>query len=228
MKKITINTKGQWLRSGAAKSYLRMLAAGMPTGGISGMGAGRTFADQLALYRQHLARGPLAVDPRVGTSAHQIGRALDLNTGKDAQRWATEGGNYRKTSLTETIRANAYGWYRTVPSEPWHLQYFPARDKLRLRPFPLPDGWYFGPELPLTRKESVSGKYRYGGRLAQWQTQARMIGLEVEVSGVYDEATDAAARQLQQWADVTVDGLIGKVTWPLPWTHEPPAIAQAN
>ena len=29
MKTLTINSKGQWLRSGAAKSYLRMIAAGM-------------------------------------------------------------------------------------------------------------------------------------------------------------------------------------------------------
>ena len=45
-----INSKGQWLNGNAAASYLRMLAAGCPAGGISGKGAGRTYAEQAALY----------------------------------------------------------------------------------------------------------------------------------------------------------------------------------
>lgn len=223
MKTLKINRKGQWLRSGAAKSYLRMLAAGMPAGGISGMGAGRTRADQAALYDAYLHHGGnLAAQP--GTSAHETGRALDLNTGQPPQRWAAKGGTYKHTRSGEHLRANEFGWFRTVPSEPWHFQYFPKRDRYRIRPFPLPAGWYFGPELPLSRKRSVSGKYRYGKRLRHWQTQARMIGLDVDITGVYDAKTEAAARQLQTDAKVTVDGLIGPDTWPLPWKHQPPTI----
>lgn len=223
MKTLTINSKGQWLRSGAAKSYLRMIAAGMPEGGISGMGAGRTRADQAALYDAYLHHGGnLAARP--GTSAHETGKALDLNTGEAAQKWASEGGNYKHVRAGESVQANAFGWFRTVPSEPWHFQYFPAKDKYRLRPFPLPEGWFFGPELPLSRKRSVSGKYRYGIRLRQWQTQARMVGLDVDVTGIYDAKTEAAARKLQADAGVTVDGLIGPATWPLPWKLTPPTI----
>ena len=125
----TINSKGQWLNGNAAASYTRVLAAGCPTGGISGKGAGRTRKEQEDLYRGWINRWPgynLAAPP--GRSLHEKGDALDLETGTAAQRWMCAGGDYHKVRAGEKLRAHAYGWYRTVPSEPWHFQYFPARD----------------------------------------------------------------------------------------------------
>ncbi len=127
-----INSKGQWLNGNAAASYLRMLAAGCPAGGISGKGAGRTYAEQAALYAAYKAgRGNLAARP--GTSLHERGNALDVSRGTSAQLWMVKGGDPYNAKAGEKIRANSYGWVRTVnkqgpTNEPWHFAYDPAKD----------------------------------------------------------------------------------------------------
>lgn len=221
MQTTVINSKGQWLRSDAAASYKRMLAAGMPEGGISSMGAGRTYNDQAKLYAAYKAgHGNLAAPP--GTSKHETGLALDISRSTAAQAWAANGGVLLKVKSGEKIRANDFGWFRTVPSEAWHFTYVPAKDKHTVKAtapaFPLPKGWYFGPALPLSNIRSVSGKYRYGKNLRDWQTQAKLAGYKVDVTGRYDAKTETAARAMQKRAGVSQDGLVGAKTWPLPWT----------
>ena len=219
MEKTVINAKGQWLRSDAAASYARMLAAGMPEGGISSLGAGRTYDEQKALYKAYVSgHGNLAAPP--GKSKHETGCALDISRGTPAHTWATQGGIRLQTKLTEKIKANEFGWYRTVPTEAWHLQYIPEKDqhaKAAAPAFPLPKGWYFGPMLPLTNSKSVSGVYRYGADLKKWQAQAKAAGNNISATGRYDAKTEAVARALQRKAKLSVDGKIGKDTWPLPW-----------
>lgn len=128
--RVIINSRGQWLNGDAAASYLRMLAAGMPAGGISGKGAGRTYAEQKQLYDLYRAgKGNLAAKP--GTSLHEKGNALDLTRGTPAQLWAVKGGDSLKVIPREKIRAHAYGWRRTVPGEAWHLSYDRTKDTKR-------------------------------------------------------------------------------------------------
>lgn len=125
-----INSKGQWLNGDAAASYLRMLAAGCPAGGISGMGAGRTYAEQKQLYDLYKAgKGNLAAKP--GTSLHEKGNALDVSRGTAAQLWMVTGGSSTAVKGGERLRAHDYGWRRTVPSEAWHFAYDRARDAKR-------------------------------------------------------------------------------------------------
>lgn len=128
MQTTKITPEGKWLRSDAAASYNRMIAAGMPTGGVAA--AGRTWAQQAILYAAYRAgRGNLAAKP--GTSLHESGIALDVTRGTPAQRWMTVGGDPFKVTATGSIRANEYGWSRTVPSEAWHFSYDPAKDQHR-------------------------------------------------------------------------------------------------
>lgn len=130
-----INDKGQWLNADAAASYLRMLAAGCPSGGISAKGAGRTYAEQKALYDLYRAgKGNLAARP--GTSLHEKGNALDVSRGTAAQGWMAAGGDPYNAKAGEKIRANAYGWERTVnrqgsKNEPWHFAYTRSKDTRR-------------------------------------------------------------------------------------------------
>lgn len=127
---VVINSKGQWLNGDAAASYLRMLAAGCPVGGISGMGAGRTYAEQKQLYDLYRAgKGNLAAKP--GTSLHEKGNALDVSRGTSAQLWMVNGGSSTAVKSGEKLRAHAYGWRRTVVSEAWHFEYDRARDTKR-------------------------------------------------------------------------------------------------
>ena len=121
-----IDAAGHWLRADAAASYARMIADGMPLGGVAA--AGRTWGQQAILYALYRAgRGNLAARP--GTSLHESGIALDMTRGTPAQRWMTVGGDPWKVTPTGSIRANEYGWSRTVPSEAWHFSYNPTRDK---------------------------------------------------------------------------------------------------
>lgn len=121
----TVDAKGHWLRADAAGSYLRMVAA---SGGLTGLvSAGRTRAEQQRLYDLWKAgKGNLAARP--GTSLHESGLAIDVQTGSPLQRWMAHGSRYDKVTPTGTTRAADYGWLRTVPIEPWHFQYFPAKD----------------------------------------------------------------------------------------------------
>lgn len=109
----------------AAHSYARMLRAGMnETGYVNSF---RTFEQQRVLYEAYKAgKGNLAAKP--GTSRHEKGYATDISTGSAQQRWLTEGGTYNKVKSGEKLRANQFGWFRTVPSEPWHFEYLPAKD----------------------------------------------------------------------------------------------------
>lgn len=126
MKRRPIDGAGRWLRDDAAASYLRMIADGMPKGGIAA--AGRTYAEQARLYKLYKAgKGNLAARP--GTSKHESGLALDITRRTPAQLWATQGGDPMARKAGEQIRANDYGWLRTVPSEAWHFSYDPKRDK---------------------------------------------------------------------------------------------------
>lgn len=116
-----------WLEPAAAASYLRMLAAGLPAGGITD--AGRTSAEQEAVFLsrytpRRTGAGPFgqvaywrgvryvrtsgpssAAVP--GTSTHESGRALDLQPAQEA--W---------------VRAHPdHGWRFTIASERWHTEH---------------------------------------------------------------------------------------------------------
>lgn len=133
-----VDDLGHRLRSDAAASYLRMLAAGMPAGGIDVYI--RTLAQQKTLYRRFLdGRGPIAAKPSPA-APHVRGVAMDAHTtGKDkrydpsgAHEWMTEGGDgSRRPEPGEELRAHDFGWFRTVRSERWHFGYDRSRDGRR-------------------------------------------------------------------------------------------------
>lgn len=103
---------GHWLRDDAAASYQRMRAAGLPAGGITD--AGRTRAEQEALYARYLRGELVAYAARPGTSKHETGCALDLDGA--ARAWVRQHGT-------------RFGWLRDqVRNEPWHMEYVPALD----------------------------------------------------------------------------------------------------
>ena len=123
-----IDSKGHWLTPTAADSYLRMVAAAKTGTGL--VVGGRTYAEQERLYAMYKAgHGNLAARP--GTSLHESGLAVDVTTGSALQRWMSYGSRYNKVTKTGTTRAAAFGWFRTVPSEPWHFRYYPEHDKHR-------------------------------------------------------------------------------------------------
>lgn len=186
MKQVSIGN-GKWLEAAAAASYKRMLADGMPTGGIAS--AGRTYAEQLRLWKLYIAgKGNLAARP--GTSRHESGRALDITRKTAAQLWAVKGGDPMKRKSGEHIRANDYGWYRTVPTEAWHFAYDPTKDK--------------------KLKGTTSPTLRLGSKGA-W-VKALQKKLKVTADGFYGLKTMAAVKTAQKANGLKVDGIAGPVT----------------
>lgn len=119
-----------WLEKSAAASFLRMIAAAGTHQGLAA--AGRTYAEQQRLYKLYLAgKGNLAARP--GTSRHEKGNAVDVSRRSPLQLWMTHGGSATQVGKNEQIRANEYGWFRTVPSEAWHFTYDANRDKRKVR-----------------------------------------------------------------------------------------------
>lgn len=187
MNKTTIDTSGHWLRADAAASYHRMRAAGMPSGGIAA--AGRSYAQQLALWLAWKAgKGNLAARP--GTSRHETGRALDITRGTAAHTWATKGGNPLKVASTEGIRAELFGWTRDVPSEAWHLVYYPSRDR--------------SADLP-TLRQGATGP----------AVTILQLALRITPDGKYGPKTATQLRLRQQLAGLVPDGVAGPKTWTL-------------
>ena len=132
---------GKQLRADAAASYLRMKEAGMvspsswPNNGIQVFR--RTWAQQKAVFARYQKYGsPIAAKPS-WNAPHIQGIAMDFyTTGSNGSykpspsfEWATHGGvGSAKPRSKESLRAHAYGWYRTVPSERWHFGYVPSKD----------------------------------------------------------------------------------------------------
>jgi LAS superfamily LD-carboxypeptidase LdcB len=95
-----------------ARAYLDLKRAAARDGVRLQLNSGfRTQDEQRSLYRRYLnGTGNLAAPP--GHSNHQHGQAIDVDVVRaDAHDW---------------MHANAprMGWRRTVPSEPWHWEYF--------------------------------------------------------------------------------------------------------
>jgi peptidoglycan hydrolase-like protein with peptidoglycan-binding domain len=87
----------------------------------------------------------------------------------------------------------------------------PAETTMAAPPFPLPQGWYFGPRSG--PRESVSGFYGHGDDLAAWQQQMQSRGWRITVDGRYGDETARVARLFQAEKGLVPDSLIGEQTW---------------
>jgi LAS superfamily LD-carboxypeptidase LdcB len=111
---VSIDGKPVEVATAAAFSRMRDAAAAerVTIKVVSGF---RTMAEQEYLYGCYKSgtcnNGNLAARP--GYSNHQSGHALDLNARDPA------------VGLWLRTHANAYGFHNTVPSEPWHWEYWP-------------------------------------------------------------------------------------------------------
>lgn len=130
---------GHWLAAAPAASWARMLAAGMPPGGITE--AGRTRERQADLYAQFLRGELLATAARPGESLHETGEAIDVKTASPKQAWLV-------------VHGAAHGWTRPLlrarKPEPWHWQYVWLLDRHLLDPLPAP-----APLTPTTPEDPV-------------------------------------------------------------------------
>lgn len=95
-----------------AQAFFKMAAAARQAGVDLQVCSGfRTQAEQAKLFRLYQrGRGPLASRP--GTSNHQSGHALDIET--------------RRPKVWPWLRRNAerFGFIRTVPGERWHWEHW--------------------------------------------------------------------------------------------------------
>lgn len=83
--------------------------------------------------------------------------------------------------------------------------------------FPLPKGWYFGPESGPV--ESVSGYHGRGEGLRVWQQQMQDRGWDIQADGRYGDETGDTAEAFQIEKNLEVDRLIGPETWGAAWTE---------
>lgn len=110
-----ISADGKPVERNTGNAYAVMQAAAARQGvGIVVVSGFRTMAEQQYLYACYVNCNcnscNLAASP--GYSNHQSGSALDLNTSNSAVfNWLT-------------ANAGSFGFRRTVPSEPWHWEYF--------------------------------------------------------------------------------------------------------
>lgn len=82
--------------------------------------------------------------------------------------------------------------------------------------FPLPVGWYFGPQDGPA--QSISGYHSHREDLRRWQTRMKQRGWTIGTDGLYGPSTREIARQFQKEKHLPVDGLIGVRTWNAAWS----------
>lgn len=87
-------------------------------------------------------------------------------------------------------------------------------------PFPLPNGYYFGPKSG--PNNSISGYFGVGWRakLSPWQAQMVHRGWKLSVDGLFGDETERVVRAFQKEKGLAVDGKIGPQTWAAAW-HAP-------
>lgn len=173
---------GMWLEAGAAASYARMRAAGMPAGVTS---AGRTAAEQQHLRDLYLAgQGSYALPP--AESRHVAGLALDL-PGHIADPSTPRG----------WIRAHGFehGW-SPVANEPWHHEYTPTLDNRQEDPMT--------PELAARLAEIVEWQrtqFAYQNR----RLDEVVTWMDRKFAGLDSTTPEAAG------ADATADAILAKL-----------------
>lgn len=200
-----------WLADAAAASLHRVDARlGRP---VDINEAGRTRARQQELWNLYYYPNgtvrPASQRPswlgrpaKPGTSRHETGMAIDTD---DRISWIGQ-----------------HGWVANVAGEPWHFEYFPARDQYRTAgtsaapAFPLPAGYYFGPKSG--PKQSVSGYFSYRDQLRTWQARMAQRGWAITADGLYGAKTADVVKRFQREKGLTVDGKIGPATWAAAWT----------
>ena len=149
------------LRHDAAASYARARAAGAPSGITT---AYRTKAQQKVLL--DLYGYPRAEYP--GRSQHGEGVALDLP--EPARSWFVAHGA-------------AFGWVRTVmPSEPWHFEWVPSKDKHATTTTPTPEA-----DMPLSQADLEAIDRIVAGRIDE-RLRSEAMGAVLSQAGL--EAMD--------------------------------------
>ena len=199
------NHPGRWLADPAAQSLARFEAA---HGVIRINSAGRTAAEQQGLITRWDRGGASNRPPYLyaparpaHTSPHVAGGGLAIDTPDVAHMHR---------------HAGRFGWVQTHPSDPVHWVYFAERDQTRAPAYPLPAGWYFGPQSG--PRESVSGFHGNREHLRVWQQRMADRGWKITVDGLYGDETGDVAEAFQAEKGLTVDRLIGRETWAAAWT----------
>jgi hypothetical protein len=80
-------------------------------------------------------------------------------------------------------------------------------------PIPLPPAQKPGRTVSLSLTLPVLQLGDKGENVRRLQKQFVSIGTKLEVTGAFDDATDAAVRQTQTFHGLTVDGIVGEQTW---------------
>lgn len=86
--------------------------------------------------------------------------------------------------------------------------------------FPLKGNQYFGPKLPLSNANSVSGYFSHRDDFRAWQDRMKYRGWAITVDGYYGEESEDVAQAFQRDKCIPADGLIGPQTWALAWTAD--------
>lgn len=147
--------------------------------------------------------------PYTGINAHKSHVHVSVVEGKAAdstKAWTIEAGKTPGEHGKPTPTAPAKGGVK--PTTP------PT--------FPLPAGWYFGPQdgpvysVSGMRQRRADGKPGHRG-LQAWQKRMAARGWTIDADGRYGEQTEAVARAFQAEKGLTVDGRIGRQTWRAAW-----------
>lgn len=178
-----------------------------PTGRTSRYWQGRTW---------YLKPGyALAAVP--GTSNHGWGLAVD--TGEELDGDPGTESLSRRTLNWLIANAGAYGWSWEVQSEPWHIRYVAgdnipaavlAYERGAPAPAPSPNQGVCDVKVRILKRGDKGGTVKSLQALLNAKS-----GSNLRIDGDFGPATDRQVRAVQRFFGVSVDGVVGSVTWGL-------------
>jgi len=226
----------------AARACRAMVTAAAAEGVLlDATGTYRSYEQQESLFKQRYTKSPqsgrrtktwngvtywqkpgVAMAATPGTSKHGLGVTPDL-----AQRSAAGKLESVGTNTLQWLAAHgpSFGFWNSVKSEAWHWPYFPGDDipgvvlgmegngVIRLQPaVPLDpkrrEAYY--KTLPL---DGVLSKGSRGPGVEAVQWALTRAGIPAGIDGDFGPGTERAVKEFQAAKKLTVDGLVGSMTW---------------
>jgi peptidoglycan hydrolase-like protein with peptidoglycan-binding domain len=226
----------------AARACRAMVTAAAAEGVLlDATGTYRSYEQQESLFKQRYTKSPqsgrrtktwngvtywqkpgVAMAATPGTSKHGLGVTPDL-----AQRSAAGKLESVGTNTLQWLAAHgpSFGFWNSVKSEAWHWPYFPGDDipgvvldmegngMVRLQPaVPLDpkrrEAYY--KTLPL---DGVLSKGSRGPGVEAVQWALTRAGIPAGIDGDFGPGTERAVKEFQAASKLTVDGLVGSMTW---------------
>lgn len=120
--------------------------------------------------------------------------------------------------LQKRLGVTADGYFGPATAAAYEASKRKPKKGKRAPDFPLPRGHWFGVESDDPRNHSGYWRKDRAG-IKRWQRQMKRRGWSISVDGRFGPQSEGVAESFQREKGLSVDGLVGAITWAASWTE---------